>query len=62
MCKAGFQLDYAEGVALAFSGTFVLQTSNHPGREEDLKNTLGEFLLASLAREQIAFLCGASSV
>lgn len=60
MCKAGFQLGFSEGVALVFSGTLVLQTSSLPGREEGLKNILGEFLLTSLAGEQVAFLCRVS--
>ena len=62
MCKAGVQLGYSKGVALAFSGTFVLQTYSHLGKEEGLQHSLGEFYLASLARGQIAFLHRASSV
>lgn len=60
MCKVDLQLDYSEGVALTFSMTSVPQTSNHPGMEEVLKNILGDFLLVSQARKQIAFHCRVS--
>lgn len=55
MCKVDFQLDYSEGFALTFSVTSVPKTNNPPGMEEVFKNILEESVLASQARNQVAF-------